>query len=192
MTNKLQILKTLNENPRLNHIIYYDGLEYLSCFHGILNTLKSFLDVYAKLVTKLISPTQDMTFNRANVGGIQLSGGRLINWLKESAPKYYKENEQLSEIIVKHSKSWITGVVRYRDTLSHHGKIRGLNNMHVDTKDFLNGFREDCIKNPMMPEGTEVVQFCLDLLIKLEDFIKESLIILPNVKREFIRFDAQP
>lgn len=187
LTNKEDLMKGLKEKPELNLLIYYDGLEYLTYLHAIFNSLKSFLDVYAQLIGKLISPTQKLSFKRGIVEGNKLSGGRLINWLRASAQNDYKENKNLSEIILRNSKTWISEVVSYRDQLNHYGDIAGLNHMHVDPKDLSKYFKEEYIENPVMPDGTEVVLYCVGLLNKLGDFIAESLKLLPNIDLKLIR-----
>lgn len=116
-----------------------------------------------------------------------MSGGHLINWLRASAPNDYKENVNLSEIILRNSKTWISEVVSYRDQLNHYGDIEGLNHMHVDLKDPLKDFKEKYIENPVMPDGTDVVLYCIGLLNKLGDFISESLKLLPNIDLKLLR-----
>jgi hypothetical protein len=65
--------------PDLTGVAVYDGLVHIAELHSCLNTLKSFLDVYARLIGQLINPTNDWSFGKANVDGFQLSGGRLVN-----------------------------------------------------------------------------------------------------------------
>lgn len=47
----------LKSRPDLSSVAVYDGLAHLAEMHSSLNVLKSFFDLYAKLVGKLIHPT---------------------------------------------------------------------------------------------------------------------------------------
>ena len=58
--------------------------------------------------------------------------------------------------------------------------------MHVDPIDLSRNFEGEKIKNPTMPDGTEVGLYCVSLIHKLGDFIDESLKLLPNVDLRLI------
>lgn len=75
LTNKDNLMKNIDETPELNLIVYYDGLEYLTYLHAIFNSLKSFLDVYAQLIGKLICPTQNLLSNEVTLKAINCQEG---------------------------------------------------------------------------------------------------------------------
>jgi len=75
---------------------------------------------------------------------------------------------------------------RGKGTLTHYDAIKGLTHIHIVIKDISTPFQIEDIRNPTMPDGTELNAYCLDLLCKLGDFIEESLALLPDVKREMI------
>jgi len=66
-------------------IVYYDGLDYLAALYGFLNSLKSFLDVYATLICRTIQPSLGKkSFKRGMVGGKRIAGGAVVRWLKSN------------------------------------------------------------------------------------------------------------
>ena len=163
-------------------IACYEGAGYLSSLNGTFYALKSFLDTFTQLMTRLIVPSQKMTFKRGKVTGEKLSGGAFIRWLNHTAPKSFSNADALAEVVVRNSKEWITeAVLRYRDRLTHDGKIEGLVPMHVLLEDFVTDFTDTHIQNPTMPDGTEVNVYCAGMLRKLEDFVYETLQLLPNI-----------
>ena len=185
LTNKF--ITSLKESHLDSVIVYYDGIDYLTAFHGFLNSLKSFLDVYSTLICRTIQPSSGKTlFNQGRVGEKKISGGRVVNWLKESAPKTFKNSSRLQKVIENHSNNWITEAVKNRDTLSHYGDIKGMEHMHID----LNppSYKYSGIFPPLMPDGQLVVDYCSKLLSKLREFVEGSMMLLPNIKKNHITF----
>ena len=180
----MQATRTQIEAP---WIACYEGVGYLSSLNGTFYALKSFLDAFAQLMTKLIVPSQKMTFKRAKVAGEKLSGGTFIKWLNHSAPKRFSNAGALAKVVVTNSKEWITeAVLRYRDRLTHDGKIEGLVPMHVLLEDFVKDFADTHIQNPTMPDGVGVDVYCVGMLRKLEDFVYETVQLLPNIDQDLI------
>lgn len=168
-------------------IACYEGAGYLSSLNGTFYALKSFLDAFAQLMTKLIVPSQKMTFKRATVAGKKLSGGAFIKWLNHSVPESFSNAGVLSEVVVTNSKEWVTeAVLRYRDRLTHGGKIEGLVPMHVLLEDFVKDFADTHIQNPTMPDGVGVDVYCTGMLRKLEDFVYETVQLLPDIDQDLI------
>jgi len=168
-------------------VVYYDGIDYLTAFHGFLISLKSFLDVYSLLICKAIQPSlEGIFFNAKTIGDKKISGGRVISWLKDSAPKSFINSLKLQKVIENHSNNWITDAVNYRDTLSHRGDIKGMKHMHVDLK--TPSYKYGDIIFPLMPDNQLVVDYCSELLSKLREFVEESMILLPNIEMKHITF----
>lgn len=182
-----EYVTSLREKHLDSVIVYYGGIDYLTALHGFLISLKSFLDVYALLICRTIQPSlPGMLFNTRSVGGGKISGGRVINWLKDSAPRTFTHSLKLQEVIENHSNNWITEAVHHRDTLSHRGDIKGIEHMHI----VLNppSGKYPGIFPPLMPDGQLVEDYCSELLTKLRKFIEESMILLPNIERNHINF----
>ncbi len=169
---------------------YFDGLGYLTALYGCLLSLKSFLDVYAQLMAKVILPRTSMTFKRANVGNVDLSGGKFINWLNRSAPSSFGKAAFLADLTKKHSNEWITPCVSYRDTLTHYADLPGIQHMSIRFRTIppVFDFRE--IEEPTMPDGTPVVSYCGDILDKLRSYVQQSVVILPNTRQDLISTDS--
>jgi hypothetical protein len=144
--------------------------------------------VYSTLILRTIQPSlRKKLFNAGRVGGKKISGGKVINWLKGSAPKTFKNSSKLQKVIENHSNNWITEAVHHRNTLSHFGDIKEMEHMHI----ILNppSYRYPGILPPLMPDGQLVVDYCSYLLDELKVFIEESLILLPGLKKEHISFN---
>ena len=183
-----QTIASLKNKHSDSMIVYYDGIDFLAAFHDYLHSLKSFLDVYSILICKTIQPTlmQKILFDTRTIGGEKISGGKVLNWLKHSAPQSFTNSLKLQEVFEKHSKDWITEAIKYRDTLSHFRDIEGMEVMRV----YLNPPSYNCSKIflPLMPGGQLVVDYCSELLSKLRKFVEESMILLPNIEMGNITF----
>ena len=139
-------------------------------------------------MTKLIIvQLQNLTFKRATVAGQKLSGGAFIKWLNHSAPKSFPNAGALADVVVTNSKEWVTeAVLCYRDPLTHRGTIEGLVPMHVLLEDFVKDFADTRIQNPTTPDGVGVDVYCTGMLRKLEDFVYETVQLLPDIDQDLI------
>lgn len=167
--------------PNPGILLFSDGIGYTGALYSFLNTLKSFLDIYAKLMGKLISRQLCWTFKRAKVGSEIIAGGTLINWLLKSAPSTYQNARKLAAITTRCSEEWITNLVDYRDTISHYSDIKGFQHMQVTLIPSKPCFIPSTISLPKMPDGRELNVYVSDILTLLKIFISESIVILPNV-----------
>ncbi len=128
---KNDVICVVDNDEGLDYVVVYDGLEYLSYFYSLLHSTKSFLDIFSRLLVKMIIPSADITFSKALVEGKSLSGGKLCNWLEKSAPASCSYTIELRKLIIEHSTSWITKMVNYRDMLTHREDISDIVNMHI-------------------------------------------------------------
>jgi len=175
--------RALRSRPDLKSIAVYDGLAHLAEMHSSLNILKSFLDLYAKLAGKLINPINNWSFGKANVGGQEMSGGRLVNALRSSGQQTLAA---LADLTLEHSRTWITEAVKYRDQLSHRSDLDHMRHMqlplhcvepHID-------FNE--LARPAMPNGQDLCEYLDGLLSNLAAYVRESITMLPNVDSTLI------
>jgi hypothetical protein len=171
----------------LKFVAYSDGLQYMAATFGCLNAMKSFLDVYAQLMVKVVSPNTMLTFSKKPINGRKIAGGILINWLQKSAPKTFNKAKDLADITKRHSNEWITQAVSYRDTLSHFADIEGMLHMHVPLQLKDPPYDSANIELPKMPDGVPLIDYCQDIFNRLTSYLKESIILLPNIKRDLIK-----
>lgn len=172
----------------INIVAYYDGLEYIAALHGFFYSIKSFFDVYAQLMIKLIDPKgkMRMTFSKATINSRKIVGGNIVNWLRNSAPNTFKKSAELSALIIHHSETWIFQTVKYRDELSHYCDIKGIKHMHTVLFHEEPLFKAEDIVFPVMPNGLQVANFCENIVDNLRTFIEQSLVLLPDVKLNFL------
>jgi hypothetical protein len=88
--------RTCKSHPDLRTVAYSDGLLYLNALHSFLYSLKSFLDVFARLVCKLINPSATPTTFKSK-------GVALANWVERSAPNSFPDRLRLKELILVQS-----------------------------------------------------------------------------------------
>ncbi|MGA3207417.1 MAG: hypothetical protein ABSE05_06295 [Syntrophales bacterium] len=175
--------KALRSRPDLTSVAVYDGLPHLAEMHSSLSISKSFLDLYAKLVGKLINPLNNWNFGKANVGGGEVSGGRLVNALRNSGQQSLAG---LADLTLEHSRRWITEAVKYRDQLSHRSDLDHMRCMQLPlhcTDPHIN-FSE--LVMPAMPNGQDLGEYLDGLLSNLAEYVSESIIMLPNIDSTLI------
>jgi len=175
-------------NKNLDFIVIYDGLDYLSDFHTLLYSLKSLLDVYANLMAKLIVPSAKLFFSKGVIDGEKISGGKIAKWIKDSTPSTYSNRALLSNVIIKHSKDWITQAVNYRDTLIHYNDIAEMKHMQVLLKRQFPPFDQNDITLPRMPNGQLLTDYSIGMVDRLSSFLKETLELLPHVDHSKLAF----
>ncbi|MGB8951378.1 MAG: hypothetical protein WCC06_01740 [Candidatus Aminicenantales bacterium] len=177
-------------NRDMDFIVIYDGLDYLAAFYALLQSLKSLLDVYANLMGKLILPSSALKFSKAIFDGSKISGGKIAQWLENSAPSTFSNASLLLKVIVRHSTDWITQAVKYRDTIAHYADITGMKHMHVMLKRQFPPFDPSEIVLPTMPDSQPITDYCVGIVDKLARFLDESLKLLPNVNHSLVSFGS--
>jgi hypothetical protein len=112
-------LATAKLRGDVEHIAFADGLSYLACLHSILYELKAFLDLLTRLLCRLVAPTGGPAgFNSGKVRGLDLSGGRLINWIAGQSTDL-RNRDSMAALFANASQRWITAAVGARDALGH-------------------------------------------------------------------------
>ena len=175
-------LRTVSSHRRL--LAHYRSPNYLASLHGILYSFKSLLDLVAILWVRLISEEAKIRgFDRKD----GIAGGKLIRWLRCTAPSSFHNRLQLAEIIEENSRKWITEAVSYRDTLIHRGEIDGLSHLTVRLgKEHRSYSREDA-NIPKMPDGKAVEDYCKTLLENTTKFVRAGLTLVPNVDTSWLK-----
>lgn len=171
-------LRTVTIPDDMLLIVCYRSPAYLASLHGVLYSLKSFLDLMANLWVRLIS-------ERAKIRGFDekdgLAGGKLIRWLRSTAPPTFQNRIQLASIIEENSQEWITEAVSYRNTLVHKGEIDGLRHLVVMARKGQWPYSREDVCIPKMPDGKPVGDYCKVLLKNTIDFVKDGLALVPNI-----------
>jgi len=161
-----------NSRPELRVVAYTDGLRHLMIFHSILYSLKSFLDVFAILVCRIINPrTSPTTFGSKKINGKEISGAKLARWVERSSPASFSKKLQLKDLVLSHSRDWISDAVGYRDTLAHFGEIKGMEVMSIPGHAAKPPFDTENIRLPKLPSGELLSDYCSELVTKLGIFL---------------------
>lgn len=187
--NFISLKDSAIRNPDWNLVCYYDSTLYLSAIFSTLIYLKSFLDLYSVLISKSIIPSQRVLFSRSNVDGEIIAGGKLIKWLRESAPSGYTE---LSDIILGHSNCWIHLAVLYRNKLVHYGDLPKLQRMRVPLRPEDPPYSDLDIEPPKMPNGVAVVEYVLYLSRNIHKLLEETIPLIPNIDMGLVDFREFP
>lgn len=155
--------------------------------HGILYSLKSFLDIFSILITSLISnKITNILFHRKKVENKELAGGNLINWLKYNP--IIEKNDMLIGIIKYHSEKWIKEAIHYRDILTHHGEIVGYEYYKIIMKKEAKVHSKQDIIIPKLPNGEEINKYCNEKINNnLDRFIRDILNLLPNINKSLLK-----
>lgn len=171
----------------LRLVVYSDGIEYLTALHSVLYSLKSFLDVYAKLICRLInSNTNPTTFGAKNVDGKRISGGKFIKWIKGSSPSSYESKGKLIEVIYSHSNNWITEAVSYCNTLAHYSDIENMVDMRLSLENVKNYIDINLIEKPLLPSGEKLDSYLEKITDNLGLFLDETIPLLPDVEQKLV------
>ena len=184
--------KNLTLRNDLKFIAFYRGMTYLASLHGILYSLKSLLDLMCTLWSQLIDENCSIRgFNKTKVNGKMIAGGRLINWLRNSAPSSFQNAEKMASIIEENSLKWITQAVRYRDTLGHTGQIEGINYLGVLLNKGQTQYSYEDLIMPEMPDGTLVKDYCKMLVENTHSLFTDVMVLLPNVNTALLSSMSQ-
>jgi len=178
-------------DPNNPIVFVYKNTRFLVALYLVLSSVKSFLDVYAQLVSKLIDPKAKIFgFNEANVDGKKIKGGRLVNWLIESAPNTYTNASALASAIKDNATSWIEECINWRVKIVHDGEIPNLRSMMVPPQSEPRKVEINNIILPQMPNGEDVITYCEETRKNLYQFIRETFELLPDIESSLVDLDA--
>lgn len=170
--------------------VHLSSLGYLSALDGVLVSLKSLLDVYATVISSSFVASQNLKFNRGKVDdtGRELSGGRLIKWLRRSVPtEHAKSASVIADIIIQHSGGWLTDAIELRDKIVHGGEIRALKPVATTLRLFSkSGFNSQALSGPYMHDGRDVPTYCGNILTNASAFLEETIKHLPGIEMKLI------
>lgn len=175
---------TVKNRPDINPVLVYDGLTHVAEMHNCLNALKSFLDLYAKLIGKVSTPPFEGSFGKANINGRKMSGGRLVNALRNQA--HDPASHALAEVTLRHSEAWITEAVTYRDQLSHRSNLDHMELMHLPLSPHEPHIDSTRLVRPTMPNGKDLEVYFRDLVRNLATYVTQSVVLFPNVDQRLV------
>ena len=171
-------------------VAIYDGVSYQVALHGLLYSLKSFLDVFSFFVAKYLKPeAKAISFGKGKVGAERISGGSFVNWLRNSKFHDFRNREVLADLIERQSRGWINQAIKYRDDLTHRTNIMNFKDMHVVLDHKRPYIKRENIIPPSMPDGTPLNEYAVGIFNALVDFVKNIVEMLPNVNVDLIYFD---
>lgn len=169
--------------PDLECIAYADGLGYVARLHSLLYEFKAFLDIFTRMVSKLLaSSSAPNGFNKGKVDGVELSGGRFINWIAGHSAERLRSRDSLVMLLTSASRDWITAAVGLRDALSHYRELPGLRHMRISVTNGPINLGQEHISWPELPDGQPLPTFATALRERLCSLVAELLPLLPNIK----------
>lgn len=167
-------------------VAYSDGLTYMSAFNLFLYELKAFLDIFSQIICLLIdkdsSPVKG--FNKAKIDGEKISGGKLINWIRNIGNEAISFKLELLALITKNCTEWINDTVKYRDDLAHEKGIVGFRHMNIPVSHGPNRLTRESIQEPVMPNGINILDYSNNVCENLSKLIEEVLSIIPEMKND--------
>ncbi len=178
-------------DPNNPSVFMYKNTRFPVVLYLVLSSMKSFLDVYAQLVSKLIDPNAHIRgFNEAKVDGKSTKGGRLINWLTGSSPSTYTKSKELASVIKDNATSWMGEAINWRDNIGHDGEIPNLRPMMVPPQSKPREVEINHIILPQMPNERDVITYCEETRKNLYKFTRETFKLLPNIESSLVDLDA--
>lgn len=170
----------------LEHIAFADGLGYLACLHSILYELKAFLDLLTRLLRRLVAPNGGPAgFNRGKVGSLDLSGGKLINWIAGQSTDL-RGRDSMAALFADASQRWITAAVDARDALSHFRDLPRFTHMRISLSNAPETLSPVDILPPQVADGEPLTSYTERLRDELCLLISNVLPLAPNVKADLL------
>ena len=167
----------------------YDSVLLTIAVHGFLTSLKTLLDNYAFLLACTIGLKSVGDFGKAKVNGKKISGGSIINALRNNCPKSYSSGKDLADIIEKHSNNWISNVVSIRDQAAHHTSISSYDKICLIAKRNINTNLFNIQFLPITIKDIELHIYFNEILKNLKTFLEETIEHIPGLIKSEINID---
>lgn len=189
--NRALLLRQLRDNHAFGSfqppvdkptVIIFHNLSFLSGLFATLISVKSLLDLYARLIARLVVPSASVFgFSSGQFRGRNVSGGRFLSWLESSTPRDFARREALISVFLLNLDQWLEQTVAHRDSVVHDGTVPGLREAMVPFTTGVANLRESDIVLPAMPDGQSVTDYCSAILDCTRALIAETLLMLPEV-----------
>ena len=168
--------------PQRSAVAIYHSISFQTGLQSFFISTKSMLDIYAQIISKLISPQSSLFgFKKGSFRGTKLVGGSLLKWIENNSPLSYTNKKQLIELLINHIDSWISKVVGYRDQIVHRGNIYFLVEMCVPLVKRPQQIRKDEIILPAIKDEGDLLGYCNYSLQNIYRMLKETIPLLPDV-----------
>ena len=171
-------------------VLVFHNLSFVSGLYSALIALKSLLDFYSRLMARLLVPTASVFgFRRGPYGDRQISGGKFLRWIQASAPNSFGNRDILVSVLLANIDQWVGKAVSYRDSVVHHGSIKGMTEVVVPLDKEPHQLRQTDLVLPMMPDGVAVTDYCKHLLNSCRSLLGETLLLMPEIDFELLSLD---
>lgn len=189
--DRLRLLKQIRSDPGFKDfkprpdkpaVLYFHNLQFVSGLYSALIAFKSLLDLYSRLVARLLVPKATVFgFSSGQYKGRNVSGGKFLRWIEGSTPQDFENRERLIATFLAHIELWIDQAVTYRDAVVHDGFIPGLTEVMVTLDKQLANLNTEDLVLPTMPDGKAVTEYCDYLIKQTRTLVAETLPLLPGV-----------
>jgi len=167
------------EKTDFNFVIAHDDLPHDSSFYLVFYELKSFLDVFAKLLCKMLNEkVSPVAFKHGVVREKRYAGAGFPDWILKLRVANCRSKQELHDTIIRHSAKWITQAVDFRDTLCHHKEIDGYKPTYYLMPKHAASFDMDLFRLPEMPDGTRTPHYVTAIRECLGVFVDEMLSLM--------------
>ncbi len=170
-------------DPSKPCVAEYHNAKFLVALHLVLYSARSFLDVYSKLIAELVFPNSGLK-------GFSFRSKNSVVWALKNRHHSYTNAAKLISIVRKHSSSWMRDLIEWRNNLIHDGQLPKPCIMCIPLTRRLSEVTEDDIILPQMPNGVDVVTYCRETRNNLSQFIRETLVLLPDIDFDLVSLDA--
>jgi hypothetical protein len=172
-------------DPRKPVMALYYSVNFQVGLQSFFISIKSLLDIFTKIVSKLIEPKSTLRgFSKRKVDGVELTGGTLLRWLDQNAPNDYANKSSLMTVIRSNIDGWISDVVTKRDEIVHDGTLSNILEMSVPISKRSYLIKGDEIVLPTVlieDHPKDLIKYCQEIWENVVRMIKDTLILLPNI-----------
>jgi hypothetical protein len=180
----LASMKLLNVDPlrQFSTKIVFRNMAYHAGLSSALLSLKSGLDVYAKIISLMIKPDRKPAldgFNRTTVDGKVIRGGHSLTWLRKQPD--FPGKAGLCTAVEEAIHGWMDEAIKYRDDAVHFGIIKGAAGSSLILTMPVAQITPAHVEPPRMPNGVPVHLYCKEVLSRLEEFLRVTLPLLPGI-----------
>ncbi len=197
--DRSRLLQEIRENkaftgfsprPDKPAVLVLHNLNFVSGLYSALIALKSFLDLYSRLIARSLVPSSSVFgFSGAKYKDRNLSGGRFLKWIEGSAPRSFQNRDRLVAILLAHVNDWVDEAVTYRHSVVHDGWIVGMTEAMVPLDKALSELQETDVVLPMMPDGVAVTDYCKRLVRGARALVSETLPLVPDIDLGLVSLD---
>ena len=182
--NWSEFLHSARSRKDVELIVYWDGVQYMSALHSLLYEIKAFLDLYSRLIKKLVqNDGLPPTFKSKNVDGKTRYGESFLRALRDTPVNRFENCDSVCTFIETNINEWIQKALERRDALAHFRDLADVQHLRINMSRINSDLSRELLQVPTIGGNLDLSSYTSEICAQLGVLIETVTPLLPEIKK---------